>query len=156
MGTTTFCCFILAWTYAFVFGTVLVSVSRMLWTCHNSGEIWLQSIVFQVGPSFCVLGPFVRDAGARSALVFSCSCELIEDPPWLWMYVLWGSGGRRVRVAGRVLAPCSLARCCFGVGLGCGRLLFGVLRLALVDPEPGCHAVRLMRTSRVVHCELAQ
>ena len=130
---------------AFECGTVLVSVSRMLWTCHNGGETWLQSIGFRVGPLFCVLGLFGPDTGARSALVGFCSDELIEYPPWLWMFVLWGSGSRRVRVAGR-----------FGVGLGCGRLLFGVLRLVLVDPEPGCHAVRLMRTSRVVHCELIQ
>ena len=59
-------------------------------------------------------GPF-GPAGARSALVIFCSYELTEDFPWLWMYVLLGSGGRRVRVAGRGF-----------VGRGC--LLFGFSR----------------------------
>ena len=49
---------------------------------------------------FCVPGLFGPTAGARSALAFFCSYELTEDLPWLWICVLWGSGGCRVRVAG--------------------------------------------------------
>jgi hypothetical protein len=83
MGTTTLCCFILAWTYAFVFGTVLVSV-----------------FFTTVMSCFVCLAFFGPTAGARSALAFFCSYELTEDLPWLWICVLWGSGGCRVRVAG--------------------------------------------------------